>query len=359
VLLPSIDIAKDELKQRGLELDEKTIYSILRVTAELALAARRDKLLQWKQGTLQPDETLKGKRVAVAIDAGKTRTRVLKKGRRTSKGRRRYSTPWRDAKLLIIYVIDENGKRDRKFKPIVDGTFQSVDHLFELVSYYLFKLGAPLAESVIFLGDGADWIWNRIGTAAHKAGLRREQWRGCADLYHVMEQMNQALKVIPKWDAAIRKRERKKIKKWLLNDDLGKLVAYLKKLMKGRNEKTKKTIQGRIQYLLRRIDLIPYKLLMAEKFPIGSGAIESAVRRVINLRMKSPSIFWYPDNAEGMLHLRAQALTGRWDELMKSLQKRGQTSRNRNWKWEATPMSCLADENTEITEQHQLATLTN
>ena len=37
---------------------------------------------------------------------------------------------------------------------------------------------------------------------------------------------------------------------------------------------------------------------------LGSGAIESAIRRVINLRLKGNSISWYEENAEGMLMLR-------------------------------------------------------
>ncbi len=38
--------------------------------------------------------------------------------------------------------------------------------------------------------------------------------------------------------------------------------------------------------------------------PLGSGAIENAIRRVINLRLKGNSISWYEANAEGMLLLR-------------------------------------------------------
>jgi len=50
------------------------------------------------------------------------------------------------------------------------------------------------------------------------------------------------------------------------------------------------------------------------RLPVGSGAIESAIRRVINLRMKGNSIFWKQENAEGMLLLRgfgAQPAFGR------------------------------------------------
>jgi hypothetical protein len=48
---------------------------------------------------------------------------------------------------------------------------------------------------------------------------------------------------------------------------------------------------------------------------IGSGAVESAVRRVIYLRLKGASVAWLVEHAEGMLHLRAHAKSGRWTDL--------------------------------------------
>ena len=51
--------------------------------------------------------------------------------------------------------------------------------------------------------------------------------------------------------------------------------------------------------------------------PIGSGAIESAARRVVNLRLKSPCIFWKEDSAEEMLLLHSYYKSGRWNLLKK------------------------------------------
>ena len=48
--------------------------------------------------------------------------------------------------------------------------------------------------------------------------------------------------------------------------------------------------------------------------PLGCGSIESAIRRVINLRMKSNGTFWRLPKAERILVLRASILSGRWDE---------------------------------------------
>ena len=43
--------------------------------------------------------------------------------------------------------------------------------------------------------------------------------------------------------------------------------------------------------------------------------MESSVRRVINLRLKGASITWLQAHAEGVVHLRAHAKSGRWAEL--------------------------------------------
>ena len=53
--------------------------------------------------------------------------------------------------------------------------------------------------------------------------------------------------------------------------------------------------------------------------PIGSGQVESAVRRVINLRFKAPGTFWKEGIVKGLMHLRAFFKAGRWDEMMKRI----------------------------------------
>lgn len=58
-----------------------------------------------------------------------------------------------------------------------------------------------------------------------------------------------------------------------------------------------------------------YAQLMALNLPIGSGAVESAIRRVVNLRLKGPGIFWCKANAEAILRLRAYYKAGRWNIL--------------------------------------------
>jgi len=59
-----------------------------------------------------------------------------------------------------------------------------------------------------------------------------------------------------------------------------------------------------------------YVTLEARKLPIGSGQVESAVRRVVNLRFKAPGSFWTETTVSGLMHLRAAFKAGRWDDVM-------------------------------------------
>jgi hypothetical protein len=69
------------------------------------------------------------------------------------------------------------------------------------------------------------------------------------------------------------------------------------------------------EYFVRNKHRMRYQVLKEQSLPIGSGAIESAIRRVVNLRLKGASIYWLEATAEAMLLLRAYYKAGRWNTL--------------------------------------------
>ena len=87
----------------------------------------------------------------------------------------------------------------------------------------------------------------------------------------------------------------------------------------GRNAKA---IDTEIDYFRKRRKLMRYDEFATRGIPLGSGAVESAVRRVVNLRLKGPAIFWREHSAEAMLHLRAYLKAGRWGEIMNRVMHR-------------------------------------
>ena len=50
--------------------------------------------------------------------------------------------------------------------------------------------------------------------------------------------------------------------------------------------------------------------------PIGSGAIESALRRIINLCVKSNEMYWLRGNVETMIRQRTWSKAGRAADLV-------------------------------------------
>ena len=194
VLLSSFDAARKEMKRRGVKLNVKTVWRVSMEVGHQGLAARSDKLKQWRAGSSTAGNELAGKRIAVATDGGRARTREpRKRGRKTKKGRDRYKTNWREPKLMTIYVLDEYGKLDRNNLVMVDGTMQGPDHMAELIAFHLHRLGAAKAKSVTFTGDGAPWIWNRADRIMEVAGIDPKRVSKVVDISHVVSQIARAL----------------------------------------------------------------------------------------------------------------------------------------------------------------------
>ena len=83
---------------------------------------------------------------------------------------------------------------------------------------------------------------------------------------------------------------------------------------------------------------LDYATYRRRGLPVGSGAIESAIQRVINLRLKGNGIFREEKNAEGMLILRGLVLSGRWDEVFAKITESLAHDRRLIWKWVSPDM---------------------
>ena len=98
-----------------------------------------------------------------------------------------------------------------------------------------------------------------------------------------------------------------------------------------------------IGYLIRHSGAgrLRYDCFRCRGVPLGSGAIESTIRRVLNLRLKGTSLFWEESNAEAVIQLRAAVLSGRWEERLEQTREAMAKDRRTDWDWE--PPECLAE----------------
>jgi hypothetical protein len=340
-LLPSFEHAGRELKSRGLNLPLKEVRRIATRLGAQVLTRRKRDLLDYRDGRMPPGQELAGKRVACCIDAGKSRLRRVRrkqKGKgRNKKQRRRYKTDWRDVKLLIIYEINDNGEKLRTSRPWIDGTFAGPDEAMELLCLHLHRLGAIKAEMVVLLADGAPWIWERLEWVARRVGLRPQQWQFILDFWHAAQHIGLALGHVPIADKK-RRRLYKKLRKWLLSGKAWEMTEQLRRL--GEQHDVLQAMAEDLGYLQKHEDHghLDYALFRKRGWPIGSGAVESAVRRVINLRIKGAGILWQQENAEAMVVLRAAALSGRWEELLERTRQSCSRDRRIDFKWTSPDM---------------------
>ncbi len=307
--LSSFKEAQDIFQSKGIELDIKTIQSI---TVRFSERARISQLTQNDELT----ETVAGCRVVISTDGGRIRIREKKRGQKTKKGRNRYNASWREPKVLIIYTVDEDGRMDRSFAPFIDGTLKGPDAVFSLIRYYLEKIGICKADKILFIADGARWIWNRVEKLMMSLGIG--QWYELLDFYHAVEHLNKIANLQKGWKKAQKKRWVTKHRRLLLKGQTDKVLKAVRQVCgKKTSKKKSKELRAEREYFIRNRNRLCYDKIAQAGMPIGSGSIESAVRRVINLRLKSASTYWLRETAEAMLMLRSYFKAGRWNMLKK------------------------------------------
>lgn len=288
----------------GFKVDVKTIRTIVKRFAERARSAvELDKFEQ-------PDD-FSGRIVAASTDGGRIRIRKNKRGKKTKKGRTRYSTDWREPKLIIIYVVGSEGQQERSMLPIMDATMNGPDETFALLAFYLKKLNVGASDLLVFVSDGAKWIWDRAKNIASQIGIAASCCLFVLDYYHAVEHLSD-LASLKRWGAKEKEKWVRKQKKRLLEGKLEKFMMDIDSACKGtKNQK----LRREHKYFKKHLPHMDYANLKSQGLPIGSGAVESGIRRVLNLRLKGPGIFWHEDSADAMLMLRSYYKAGRWNML--------------------------------------------
>lgn len=303
------------LERKGLKIGTSTLERIASATACSDIDLRDAALSAAMDLPISLDAPLAGKRVRASIDGGRTRTRTKKKGRKTNKGRHGFITEWKEPRILVIDLIDDDGTYDSLRFPLYDVLIDDADACFNLLIGYLRFLGAAHCEIFEFVSDGAEWIWNRVDQMLVQAEIPRSKAFLVLDFYHASEHLFEAVGLCKSMSKKKREKLYKELRHLLRHDPDGisKVIEHLKGLAVTRRGKKMKEA---IKYFENHKDHMQYAQLDDINLSIGSGQVESAVRRVINLRFKSNGTFWKRETVEKLMHLRAQFKTGRWEELM-------------------------------------------
>ena len=306
------------LARRGLACDVSSLVRISMATAEASTRLRDAALAAALSLPVAPNGPLAGKRVRVSLDGGRVRTRRRHRGRKTVKGRHGFSTPWREPRLLVIDILDVQGRPDRLRLPLYDGLLGDAEAVWALLIGYLRLLGAAYAEVVEFIADGAEWIWHRVERLGRLAEIPAAKLVEVLDFYHASQYLSETLAACRDLPKAQRQALYKRLRHALRHQADG-VEVVLEALRALATTHRSKAITRAVGYVGTHAHRMRYVTLEARKLPIGSGQVESAVRRVVNLRFKAPGSFWKETTVSGLMHLRAAFKAGRWDEVMQGV----------------------------------------
>ncbi len=353
-LLP-IEQARAELSRRGLEKDEKAVRRVAGELGAQMLTTRTRDLMRFRTGQLPAGKEFAGKSVAAEIDGGRVRVRtVVKKTRVSGKTKRKkFRIEWREPKVVILFEVDRKGRMVRGSRPVIDGTLQGPDALIELVAFHLHRMGAAQAKVVTFAADGAPWIWKRLDWIVAQVGLEPCRVVEVLDWCHAVHHISVALAGLPLAEDE-RKELYRRLRGLLKEGKSREVITELETLAIGKDNDS--SVWREIRYLTKHSDAgrLRYNCFRSRGVPMGSGAIESTIRRVINLRLKGNGIYWTEDNAEAVFQLRAAVVSGRWEEILEHTRDAMARDRRTDWRW--TPPECLAelkaldDEDQELTQ---------
>lgn len=161
----------------------------------------------------------------------------------------------------------------------------------------------PAEQRVVCLGDGAPSIWGQFAT-------HFPQRVEILDWYHAVEHLwaagqglyGEGTELAAAWVG------RRKAELWA--GQVGAVVAALEQA--GQGERGAAALKE-MHYFQTNAGRMRYAAYRAAGYPIGSGIVESACKRGIGARAKGAGMRWQRAGLQGVLTLRAELLSGRWE----------------------------------------------
>ena len=247
--------------------------------------------------------------MAVSIDATKVREKLGE--RRLKSGKKRYEIGFKDAKVAAISSVVWDGQRGEA--SCVDSSYLSAveeaDEFFKRIWVEMQRRGRkPESEDLVFLGDGAFWIWNRAKELGNKRTTE------ILDFYHACEYLSDLCKILYGEQTQQYRRHFHGWTKMFYRSQAAAVIEELKEIQKDtHDEQVLKALLLAIGYFQDNLSRMNYRLYRRLRLPIGSGTVESACKNVVGGRMKQGGMTWSEPGADGMLQIRSSQESDRFE----------------------------------------------
>jgi hypothetical protein len=219
---------------------------------------------------------------------------------------------WKEIKMGRIYSEESRVEIQKNRTEIMDSLYVST-----LGNHKEFlKKFEPYVEPYnhkVFIADGAKWIWNWVDDFYSDSVQ-------ILDFYHAVEKLG-AYAALAYKDVEKRRQWLDIQKQRLKADEVENVIVDLKEISEKTIHITEigKSLKNVIQYYENNIKRMKYGTFIENGYLIGSGAIESAHRNVIQQRLKLSGQRWSIEGAQRIANLRAYSKSGRWKELIQQI----------------------------------------
>jgi hypothetical protein len=304
----SYEEAAQVASQWAYSMDDSTLHALVQRTG-----ARAEERAQSRYEQL-PEERLPQRGPSqlgvLMVDGCQMRYRGPGWGKKKTKKDR---VEWHELKLGVFYRHEESahtqaGRGLLTDKIVVNWQDQSME-LGRRLNWEALREGLGRAQQMLFLGDGAEWVWN----------LKQDRWNGAVELldfYHGSEHLwnlgralhGEKQPALSQWVEPLRHQMRHGQEKQTLHQ-----IARIRK----RPGEAGQVIRREQNYFKTHAGRMSYQEIARRGWPIGSGAVESACRQR-QCRFKRCGQFWTKEGLRNLCALDEARRNRHWDELWAS-----------------------------------------
>jgi hypothetical protein len=171
------------------------------------------------------------------------------------------------------------------------------------------RRGIASARVVVFLGDGAVWVWKL-------ARINFPQAVCILDYYHACEHLTLLTDALYGEGSAGAKKRYRQWRKALLKDGIAKIIAQAQADLPTRPQ-WRKLAKKQITYFERNRSRMGYQTFRQAGYFIGSGVVEAGCKTVVGQRLKQSGMLWSRTGACHLLMVRCALLSGWFETFWK------------------------------------------
>jgi hypothetical protein len=216
----------------------------------------------------------------------------------------------REVKLACLFTqtgLDEAGRpvRDPDSTSYL-GSFAPTEQFATLVAAEARRRGADDIRQLVVLGDGAPWIWKLATAIAPQA-------TPIVDIYHAREHLHALAAGL---SPVLGERHPDWLTARLADLDAGDIETLAAETTRlPHTDNAARDTAKALAYFTTNAHRMRYAYFRECGMFIGSGAVEAGCKAVIGQRLKLSGMRWNIPGATGILTLRCQQASDRWDQI--------------------------------------------